>query len=127
MEQLRDIKGLVEVTDYSLYYLLGLIGAGVILFFILGYLLYKRVTKKVPMTQQKLAKKLLKELKIEDTKESIYDFSRLAQYAVNEQNEAELVSILSELESYKYKKEMPKLDEALKKRMQKFIEEVARG
>ena len=127
MEQLKDIKGLVEVTDYSLYYLLGLSAVVLIIVGVLGYLLYKKMTQKAPMNRQKLAKSLLKELEITDAKESAYTFSHLAQYAVTEELQEELQSILKALEVYKYKKEVPELDEALKERMQKFIKEVTHG
>lgn len=127
MEQLRDIKGLVEVTDYSLYYLLGLIALGLLIVLILGFYIYKRVYRKRAMTQQKLAKKLLKQLEIDDAKESAYAFSHLAQYAVDETQRARLQELLDALEVYKYKKEVPQLDPALKKKMQTFIGEVSRG
>ena len=127
MEQLRDIKGLVEVTDYSLYYLLGLVGVAVVILLVLGILLYKRLTRKVPMTQQKLAKALLKKFEIGDAKESAYEFSHLAQYAVSDEQRQALQEILSELEQYKYKKEVPELDAALKEKMKQFVKEVSRG
>ena len=127
MEQLRDIKGLVEVTDYSLYYLLGLIGLAVIVLGVLGFFLYKYLTKKEKMTQQKLAIEKLKELRIDGSKESIYSFTHLAQYAVNDQQKEKLDEILTALESYKYKKEMPVLDAALKKKMEQFMKEVSHG
>lgn len=127
MEQLRDIKGLAEVTDYSLYYLLGLIGLAVVAVAILAFFVYKFMNKKEKMTQQKLAREKLKELKIEDAKESAYLFSHLAQYAASEDQKAQLDEILKALEPYKYKKEVPELDEGLKLKMQQFIKEVSRG
>ena len=127
MEQLRDIKGLVEVTDYSFYYLLGLVGVAVVILLVLGILLYKRLTRKVPMTQQNLAKALLKKFEIGDAKESAYEFSHLAQYAVSDEQRQALQEILSELEQYKYKKEVPELDGALKEKMKQFVKDVSRG
>ena len=127
MEQLRDIKGLAEVTDYSLYYLLGLIGLAVVAVALLAFFVYKFVNKKEKMTQQKLARERLKELKIEDAKESAYLFTHLAQYATGEDQKAQLEEILKALEPYKYKKEVPELDDVLKLKMQQFIKEVSRG
>ena len=127
MEQLRDIKGLVEVTDYSLYYLLGLIGLAVIILGVLSFFLYRYLTKKEKMTQQKLAKIRLKEFDFDGTKESLYAFSHLAQYAVNGEQRERLEEILKALESYKYKKEMPVLSDALKLKIEQFIKEVSRG
>lgn len=127
MEELRDIKGLVEVTDYSLYYLLGVIGVGVIALGLLALLLYRYATKKDPLTQKKMAMELLAKFEFKNAKESAYAFSHLAQYAVNDQQRSELEALLKELEAYKYKKEVPELDAALKTRMQHFIEEHKRG
>jgi hypothetical protein len=127
MEQLRDIKGLVEVTDYSFYYLLGLIGLGIILIVMIAILVYKKVTKKVPMTQQRLAMKLLKEFEVSDAKESAYAFSHLAQYAVNDTQRQQLEALLAELEPYKFRKEVPELDEALKIKIKDFAKELSHG
>lgn len=127
MEQLRDIKDLVEVTDYSLYYLLGVLGVGAIVVLLLAFYIYQFIHKKVPLTQQKMAVELLKKLDIDDAKESAYTFSHLAQYAVGEAQNETLQEILSALEPYKYKKEVPPLDAALKEKMQKFIKELGHG
>jgi len=127
MEQLKDIKGLVEVTDFSLYYLLGLVGVGAVLMILLALLIYKRVSRKDVMTQQQLAINLLEKFKVDDAKESAYTFSHLAQYAVNEDQREALQELLRELEPYKYKKEVPDLDPDLKKRLEKFVKEVRRG
>ncbi len=127
MEELRDIKGLIEVTDYSLYYLLGLIGVVVVVLFVLGALLYKYLTKKDPLTQRKVAMELLDKFAFTETKESVYTFTHLAQYAVNDKQRRELEELLDELDVYKFKKEVPELDDALKVRMKNFIEELRRG
>ncbi len=127
MEELRDIKGLVEVTDYSFYYLLGLIGLGVIVLIVVGVLLYRYSTKKTPRSQRAVAIELLERFEFGAAKESAYRFSHLAQYAASEEQRRELNALLAELERYKFKKEVPELDEALKERMQAFIKEVRHG
>jgi len=127
MEQLRDIKGLVEVSDYSFYYLLGIIGITVLLILVIGLLLYKMLTKKVPMTQQKMAMELLKKFEVHDAKQSAYEFSHLAQYAVSDDQRQQLETLLKELEVYKFKKEVPELDGELKERLQSFVKELSRG
>ena len=127
MEKLRDIKGLVEVTDYSLFYLLGIVGIGVALLIVLVVLLYKYLTKKDPLTQKKVAMELLDKFEFGDAKESAYAFSHLAQYAVNDTQRRELEELLAELELYKFKKEVPELDDELKAKMKKFIKEQRRG
>ncbi|WP_345977330.1 hypothetical protein [Sulfurimonas sp. HSL3-7] len=127
MEELRDIKGLVEVTDYSLYYFIGAVTMTLILLAVLGVILYKYFTRKEPLTQQKVAIALLEKFEFGDAKQSAYDFTHLANYAVNEAQRKELEQILEALEPYKFKKEVPELDAALKSRMQAFIKELSRG
>jgi len=127
MEELRDIKGLVEVTDYSLYYLSALVLLGLILLLILGALLYRRVTRKRVLTQREVAIGRLKSFAFDDAKESVYAFSHLAQYAVSESRREGLEKLLARLEPYKYRKEVPELDDELKAEMQRFIEELGRG
>ena len=127
MEELRDIKGIVEVTDYSLYYLLGVVGVGTIVVMVLAVWLYKYMTKKDLLTQKKVAMDLLEKFEFGDAKESVYKFSHLAQYAVNDAQRRELEELLAELEVYKFKKEVPELDDELKAKMKKFIKEQRRG
>ena len=127
MEELRDIKGLVEVPDLSFYYFLGLIGLIILIFIIVGILIYKKAMQKELVTQQKLAIKELENFEFSTAKESAYLFSHLAQYAVNESQTQKLQEILDALEVYKYQKEVPELDTALKAKMQSFIEEVRGG
>ena len=127
MEELRDIKGLVEVSDYSFYYFSALIAAALLLLLVLGVVIYRQLTKKEPLTQKKAATLLLEKFEFGDTKQSVYDFSRLAQYAVNEDQRQELEQLLAELEPYKFKKEVPQLDDALKAKMQAFIKGLKHG
>ena len=127
MEKLHDIKGIVEVTDYSFYYLLATVGVSVMVLIVIGVMLYKYLTKKDMLTQKKVAMDLLEKFEFGDTKESVYEFSHLAQYAVNDTQRRELEELLAELELYKFKKEVPELDEELKAKMKKFIKEQRRG
>ena len=127
MEELHDIKGIVEVTDYSLYYFLATVGVSVMVLIVVGIMLYKYLSKKDLLTQKKVAMELLKKFEFGDAKESVYEFSHLAQYAVNDTQRKELEELLTELERYKFKKDVPELDEKLKAKMKKFIKEQRRG
>jgi len=127
MEELRDIKGVVEVTDFSLYYFMGVVTASVIVLIVIAIFVYRFFSKKDPLTQKKVAMELLEKFEFDDAKESAYAFSHLAQYAVNDTQRSELESLLVELEEYKFKKEVPQLDAELKAKMQKFIKEQRRG
>jgi len=88
---------------------------------------YRYLTKKEPLTQKKVAMDLLEKFEFGDAKQSAYEFSHLAQYAVTDSQRRELEELLAELETYKFKKEVPELDEVLKAKMQRFIKEQRRG
>ncbi len=126
MEELRDIKGFVEVPDESFFYL-------VLTFFVLGLLLAflgwlyvwlrkpKRRSKK--LSPKDLAKLELQKIDFSDTKEAVYSFSENAQM-VSPEHPA-LLSLLPTLEAYKFKKEVPKLSDEDKKMMQSIIKELS--
>ncbi len=127
MEGLRDIKGIVEVADNSFYYFLATSGAIVLAVFLIGVLIFRR--KKVYRMQEKrkVALQKLKAIDFKDVKQSVYDFTLYAQYALLESQEAELKRLLHDLEHYKYKKEVPQLDSVILKRMEQFVREADRG
>ncbi|MCJ7765920.1 MAG: hypothetical protein MUP09_08280 [Thiovulaceae bacterium] len=127
MEELRDIKGLVEVTDYSLYYLGGLVAVTLLLLLVLAIFIYRYLTKKEPLTQRKVAIERLEAFEFGDVKQSVYEFSHLAHYAVSEDQREELEKLLAELAPYKFRKEVPELDDTLKTKMQGFIKGLKHG
>jgi len=113
VEGLRDIKGLIEVEDYSLYIFIAIVIVSlVVLFFIIKKLInYKRVVS--PM---KRARKELKNLDLSDSKTTAY---KLTQYG----------KLLSEedfdyLEKYKYKKEVTKFNEEDLQKIKGFLNAV---
>lgn len=127
MEELRDIKGLVEVADYSPYYLGGVLALALLLLLLSALFIYRYRTRKEPLTQKRAAIALLEKLEFGDAKQSAYEFTHLAHYAVNEAQREALEKLLAELAPYKFKKEVPGLDEDLKARMQAFIKGLKHG
>jgi len=127
MEGLRDIKGIVEVTDYSFYYLLLIVAVALFLLFLAAVWIYRR--KSMHKMPQKRAEALrqLKKIDFTDTKQCVYDFTRLAHYAATERLGAQLDAILKDLERYKFKKEVPKIDKEVVKKMKSFIREAENG
>ena len=126
MEELRDIKGFVEVPDESFFYLmLSFFALGLLLSF-LGWLYVwlrkpKRRSKK--LSAKALAKLELHKIDFSDTKEAVYAFSENAQIVSPEH--PELLSLLPTLEAYKFKKEVPQLSDEDKKMMQSIIKELS--
>ena len=105
MEGLRDIKGLVQVEDYSLYIFIVIVFVSlVLLYFIIKKIInYKRVISPI-----KRAKKELKNLDLIDSKVASYKLTKYGKVLKDEDFEY--------LEKYKYKKEVVEFsDEDLQK------------
>ena len=127
MEGLRDIKGLVLVDDSSFYYFLAVVITMLLLTAIGIYLAYKHLSKKGPLTHQGIAQKALKDFEFDGSKKSIYTFTHLAQYAVNEQQNAALQELLEQLAPYKYHQEEIALEAPLFDAVEKMIKELRHG
>jgi len=125
MEELKDIKGLVDVPDDSLMHLLLSLGGGVLLIvLLLGLLWWRRKPKRrrQRISPQERAKAQLQAIDFADTKESVYAFSEATQQ-LNPHHQG-LQELLKELEQYKYQREVPRLSEEHKASMKKIIKEI---
>lgn len=114
MDQLRDIKGLITIEDYSLYIFLALVLGSLILIYLIGRFLVKFLRKNTPI---KIAKKKLKALDLSDTKQSAYTVTKYAPYLNQEEN-------FSYLEKYKYKKESLEFLDEDKENLERFLRNV---
>ena len=124
--QLRDIKPIVAVPDHS-FWLFCIVIAAAVALLLLGAVLIVRRRKKRIDPKRTEALRRLNALDFNDTKEAVYDFSLLGHFVVTPETQSEFASILRELEPYKFKKEVPPLNEALRRKMQQFIQEARRG
>ena len=118
--KLKDIKGIVAVSDYSMYYLLGYIALAVLIFVVIFYLLTKPRKRKKP-TKKEIALKTLGGMDFANPKETAYKFTLNIPFFTNDDNKKEIEDIVEKLEIYKYKKEIPKMDSELKERIKKVI------
>jgi len=123
---LKDIKPIVAVPDHSLWLLLALIAAAILLLALLGFWLARRLRKPVE-PKRAAALKRLQALDFGDTKNAVYDFSLLGHFVTTPETEAAFKTLLADLEPYKFKKHVPGLDASLETRMRDFIQEARRG
>ena len=121
MEGLRDIKGVVEISEPSLWWFLALLFLVILSFGVAFYLFKNRRKRRKKPTPKELALKALKVLDFSNTKEVVYTFLEEGRLFVNEKNQEEFKSIAKALEPYKYRREVPPLDEGLKRRIEQFI------
>lgn len=124
MEGLRDIKGVVEIDEPSLQILLLLTFVTLLLLAFALYRFKNRRRRRKKVSPKALAKARLEGLNYDNTKEVVYGFLEDALPFVNEKNEAMFKQIEQDLAPYKYKKEVPPLEEGLKKEIKSFIEGV---
>ena len=124
MEELKDIKGIIEVPDYSLWILLSIIACVVFCLIILIYFFKNKRKKRKKPTLKQIAMKNLKEINFDDTKGAVYSFCENFQYFIDEKNKESFEQLQKELEIYKYKKEIEKLSDEEKNRIKNMIKEI---
>ena len=121
MEGLRDIKDIVAVHDNSLWILLAIL-AGVVIFILLAIYLFKnRRLRKKRKTPKELAKERLKSIDFSDTKSAVYTFCEDGELFVDKMSKETFEDIVNRVQEYKYKKDIPDLDEEIKENMKRFI------
>jgi len=125
MEELKDIKGFVEVPDESFFYLMLTVGLALVLIALLVWFvlwLRKPKRKSKRLTPKELSRLALQNIDFSDTKEAVYSFSENAQI-VSPEHPA-LLMLLPKLEDYKFKREVPELSDEDKERMKSIIKEL---
>lgn len=124
MEELKDIKGIIEVPDYSLWILLSIIASLLFCLIFAIYYFKTRRKKRKKLTLKQIAMKNLKEIDFEDTKDTVYAFCENFQYFIDEKNKESFEELQKELEMYKYKKEIEKISKELEDRIKSMIKEI---
>lgn len=109
---LHDIKTIVEVTEYSLYYLIGV--SSIVLITLLGflYLVYKWYEKRNAYSIRKEHYKLLHLIDLNNTKKAAYAISLYGATFANDGDRqmGMYKNITARLEQFKYKKDVDKFD-----------------
>jgi len=110
---LHDIKPLVDVEEYSLYYFLGTSFVVLIVLGLLSYLLYKYMKKRNAFNIRKEHFKLLNTLDLSNTKQSAYAITNYGlTFKDDSDRHKEMFNNITErLESYKYKKKVDSFDD----------------
>lgn len=125
MENLRDIKGIIEISSNSWIFL------PIFCIFIFVFLLYfiKFNLNKIHTNSAMFAKKhaflKLKNLNFQNAKSCAYEFNENFVYFLNAKNNDKFSQINEKLQQYKYKKIVPKLDENLKMQIKEIIGEIS--
>jgi hypothetical protein len=121
--KLRDIKGIVEVSDFSMYYLVALSVLVLVCIIVLVYYLMQPKKRKKP-TNKDNALSNLKNIDFKDAKDIAYTFSLNIPYFINENNQSKIEKVLEELEIFKYKKDVPQMQDDFKNEIKEIIKGV---
>lgn len=113
MEGLKDIKGLMEIPDYSLYIFIAIILISLVILFLLVKMFFSRKKNISPI---KIAKKELKNLDFGNSKMSAYILSKYGPTLKEED--------FSYLEKYKYKKETMEFSKEDLEKIKRFLDEL---
>ncbi len=124
MEGLRDIKDIVEINEPSFWILLSMISMSLLLLTLGAYLFKNRRRRRKKPTAKALAKEALENLDYDNTKALVYGFLEHGKRFVSEKNEEAFKKIEKNLEVYKYKKEVPLVDETVKEQIKAFVKGV---
>ncbi len=120
---LHDIKGLVEIHEYSLYYLSALVIVVLILLFGLLYLLYKFLQNRKKFNLRKENLMLLHKINFRDAKKAAYEITQLTSIFKDDtlRHERAYKLLVENLESYKYKKEVSEFSNESKHLLENFL------
>lgn len=118
--QIKDIKALVAISDYSLVYLLIILAVVLLIVCVAGYYGWQKMQLKRRNDKKKRALKILKNLDFNDSKTVAYHFSCYAIELVNDSNQQEFEAISKALLDYKYKKQVDALSQDLIVQIKRF-------
>lgn len=110
---LHDIKSIVEVDEYSLYYLLGASFFILLFLLVVAYFLYKWFKTKKKFNLRKENYKALNSLDLSDAKKCAYAITSYgATFKDDSPRHHEMfLNLTNRLEVYKYKKEVSAFDD----------------
>jgi len=121
--QLKDIKPLLEIPDYSFYLYWGLIVFGILLGLVIVYWVGKKIWEKRKINLAKGYVEKLKAIDWKDTKQSAYDATHYARLLATDERRKELFSQLEPLlEQYKYKKQVDDVDQDTVNRFNLYVQ-----
>ncbi|MEA3512181.1 MAG: hypothetical protein U9R37_01125 [Campylobacterota bacterium] len=107
MIKIHDIKPIVEIPDNTIYIYYTLIVTGLLLSFLILYLIYKFFKSK-KITDDKIYFEKLKRIDFKELKESSYNISKYGRVLAKDERQKRLIEELhNSLEQFKYKKTIP--------------------
>ena len=109
---LHDIKPIIEIQEYSLYYLIALIVVAVGLLLGVAYLLYKWLEKRNAFNIRKEHLRFINEIDFKDTKKAAYAITAYGDtFKDDSPRHLEMYkNLVDRLDEHKYKKDVEAFD-----------------
>ena len=112
IDQLKDIKPLIEIPDHSIYIYYGLISIAIMIFIFFIYILVKRLLSMKKKNKAKEYLEVLNNISWNGSKKAAYQITKYGRLLATDDRRKELFTqLLPLLEKYKYKKEVEKIDD----------------
>lgn len=122
LSKLNDIKELEKIPDNSIFIFSFLIFLAILILTTLIFFLIKffKNRKKSP---RKIYFEILKNIDFSDSKKSAYVITKYSRLITTNEREKKLANeLIEELEKYKYKKNVEKIDETIKAKFLVFMD-----
>lgn len=126
MGKLKDIQDIVYITDNTFFIMVLVLLITIILLSIIFYFKFKTKKRKSKKSKEVKYYEILKNLKFTDIKKDIYSFIIHIKYFENELDPDLLKDILKRIEIYKYKKDIPEMENKDKNDMLLLINSLKR-
>jgi hypothetical protein len=122
LSKLHDIKELEKIPDNSIFIFSILIFAGIILMITIIFLFIKYF-KNRKISDRKTYFNILKNIDFDDSKKAAYIITKYSRLIANNDREKKLANeLIEELEFFKYKKSVNKIDKLTKAKYSTFME-----
>ena len=120
--KINDIKDIVEIPDYSIFLFYFLIIILLILLLIsIIYIIKYFKNKKVNLRKEYF--NTLKNISFDKPKEDAYKATKYLRFLALSQREKNLATqLIEDLEKYKYKKDIEKIDSTIKSKLSTFMD-----
>ena len=121
LSKLHDIKELENIPDNSIFIFSILVFAGIILILTIIFLFIKYF-KNRKVSDRKTYFNILKNIDFDDSKKAAYIITKYSRLIANNDREKLANELIEELEFFKYKKNVKKIDKLTKAKYSTFME-----
>ena len=122
LSKLHDIKELEKIPDYSVFIFSILIFLGIIIV-LTSIFLFLKYLKNKKISDRKTYYNILKNIDFSDSKKAAYTITKYSRLLASNDREKKLANeLIEELEFFKYKKDVKKIDKMSKAKFLTFME-----